>query len=1487
MSDNKVDTNPLSVVRSFFSGIHAAVNGVLDTPAARSVNNAISHAKGGYLSVLSIAISDNKEAATIGAGAGTLAAWGFTAVAAVAIGATPAGLGLALIGVGGVLLGYFVGEYAEKLARELGIGTDNDPYGGLSNSMDSDDPDYDEDGNWIGDGPDPNAAPPDPYSGLSDNMDSDDPDYDEDGNWIGDGPDPNAPSPDPYSGIGDDMDSDDPDYDADGNYIGDDGNSGGGDDPSPGKPVVLDLDGDGVELVSLEDSTAFYDIDGDGYRERMGWVSADDGLLAYDKNGDGVISGREELSFVDYVPGARTDLEGLAHFDTNGNGKLDPGDAEWGRFRVWRDLDQDGESDPGELQTLAEAGITSIDLTSDGVERTVAGNRVFGEGSYIDAEGTGALYDTALRYSEYGIREKADGSLTVSLGESGSLYLTGTETGVTLDATALGVIGVVGHDGADRLVAGGDDGKVLVGGGGDDTLEGGGGEDVLVGGEGADRLSGGGGSDVLVVDAEDFATGSVDGGAGSDVAFVEGETGVTVELSRHGLEAIFGGSGADSFSYAGKARVVMDGGGGDDTLSGGSAGDILSGDAGADTLRGNGGNDLLLGGEGSDTLEGGAGDDVLQGGAGADTLRGGADNDVYVFGRGDGRDEIEDRVVVNGTQREGGTGDVLFLSGALGIADIMLRLSGGALKIAFKDPDDPNAAFDTLADRVTIRNWTEDQSKIETLVFGDGSRLDLKEVVSAWGVTEGVAAVDLVGAMNAAYGGTLPAGGNAYLGGTGQDVLVGGEGDDVLRGHGENDVLHGKAGADTLEGGAGDDVLAGGEGADSLEGGAGDDVLAGGEGADSLDGGAGEDTAWYGGASSGVTASLSDASANTGEASGDTYASIENLYGSGFDDVLTGDAGANRIHGGAGDDVVEGGAGRDRLDGGAGEDTLSYAGSDAGVYVGLLTRRVWGGDASGDTISNFEHVLGSAHGDTLAGDEGANRLSGGAGNDRLYGFGGDDTLEGGAGADTVDGDSGEDTASYAGSGAGVNVSLATGRGQGGDAEGDRLVEIEHLVGSGFDDTLTGDARGNRLAGGAGADTLSGGAGDDVLEGGVGADRLDGGAGEDTLSYAGSDAGVNVNLATGAVSGGDAEGDTISGFEHVVGSAYGDTLVGDDGANRLSGGAGSDTLFGEGGDDHLFGGAGADTLSGGAGDDVLEGGAGADTLDGSSGEDTASYAGSDAGVDVSLVTGDGEGGDAEGDRLNGIEHLVGSGFDDTLTGDARGNRLAGGAGADTLSGGAGDDVLNGGAGADLLDGGAGEDTLSYAGSDAGVNVILSTRRVWGGDAEGDTISNFEHVLGSAHGDRLAGDAGANRLSGGAGVDRLYGYGGDDHLFGGTGVDWLYGGSGDDVLDGGAGADTLSGGAGADTLVGSIGSDVLTGGAGEDMFRFASGDGADTIADFTDGEDRIDLEAYDLAGGFAGLNLRQSGQDVVVELGGGDRITLTGVGLSTLDATDFLF
>jgi Ca2+-binding RTX toxin-like protein len=204
---------------------------------------------------------------------------------------------------------------------------------------------------------------------------------------------------------------------------------------------------------------------------------------------------------------------------------------------------------------------------------------------------------------------------------------------------------------------------------------------------------------------------------------------------------------------------------------------------------------------------------------------------------------------------------------------------------------------------------------------------------------------------------------------------------------------------------------------------------------------------------------------------------------------------------------------------------------------------------------------------------------GSATSNSLYGEGGDDNLAGRGGSDWLYGGNGTDSTNYAESGAAVSIMLDRGDGysdcHGGDAEGDRLFSVENVGGSRFADTLTGDAGANVLSGMAGDDALIGGDGNDVLRGGAGADYLNGGAGGDTASYYTGTAGVAVNLAAGTGSGGEAQGDILTGIETLSGSQGNDSLVGNTVANVLQGWNGNDVLTGAGGKDTLTGGAGAD------------------------------------------------------------------------------------------------------------------------------------------------------------------------------------------------------------------------------------------------------------------------------------------------------------------------
>lgn len=161
-------------------------------------------------------------------------------------------------------------------------------------------------------------------------------------------------------------------------------------------PVVLDLDGDGVELLSAENGVSF-DWDGISGLERSGWVGGDDGFLVYDYNGDQQVTKADELSLKDYDAEAETDLEGLRAFDSNENGVFDSDDEKWADFGVWQDRNSNGVTDEGEFRGLDAQGITAIRLESDGAVRQLEGNTVYGATTYEREDGTvGEAFDVGL-----------------------------------------------------------------------------------------------------------------------------------------------------------------------------------------------------------------------------------------------------------------------------------------------------------------------------------------------------------------------------------------------------------------------------------------------------------------------------------------------------------------------------------------------------------------------------------------------------------------------------------------------------------------------------------------------------------------------------------------------------------------------------------------------------------------------------------------------------------------------------------------------------------------------------------------------------------------------------------------------------------------------------------------------------------------------------------------------------------------------------------
>ena len=882
----------------------------------------------------------------------------------------------------------------------------------------------------------------------------------------------------------------------------------------------------------------------------------------------------------------------------------------------------------------------------------------------------------------------------------------------------------------------------LAGTSGDDEIYGLGSNDVLLGSAGADKLDGGAGVDTVDYSASaaainiDIRTGVGRAGIGGDA---EGDTLLAVEkvvgtafddtfTSAIGNVTFEGGAGNDIYNVATTGvKIIEQGNGGFDELRTSAATTTMdafiekmtyTGTA-AFTGYGNASDNVITSGAGNDVLFGGDGADQFFGSVGVDVV-GYTDSKVAVninlktgihsgIATGDTFTDVE---VIRGSNLNDtfvADGRAIGFDGGAGVDTVDYSTSAEAINVDIRIYKGlPGIGGDAQGDTL------EGIEKVIGTAFND-------TFSSAWGAVtmEGGAGDDLY-TVNTSGNKTIELADGGY------DEVRTNQATFTLDPFIEKLTYTGTA-AFTAYGSATDNIIIGG---------AGNDVLFGGDGADQFFGGAGLDVAGYTDSKVAVNINLKTG-VHSGIATGDTFTDIEVIRGSNLNDTFVADGRAIGF------------------DGGAGVDTVDYSTSaeainvDIRIYKGLPGI---GGDAQGDTLENIEKVIGTALNDTFSSAWGAVTMEGGAGDD-LYtvNTSGNKTIE------LIDG--GYDEVR-------TNQAIFT-----------LDPFIEKLTYTG---TATFTAYGN-----ATDNIIIGGAGDDVLFGAAGADQLIGGAGVDVASYGDSRVAVTLNMTTGAHSG-IAAGDTYQEIETLRGSGFNDTFIGGSQAMGVDGALGTDLASYEqsssavtidlttnvnagdaAGDTftaiEIYQGSDFDdTLLGSAKADIFIGGAGADVIDGRDGVDQAWYINSAAAVDINLQTGIHQGGDAQGDVLTNIERVMGSQFNDSMTGDSLANWLEGGLGNDTIYGGDGADYIYGGlytatgpmlpggpanvAQADQLYGGLGNDAITTASLDTGTVAY--------GEAGNDGIAVFSGIAdGGAGNDILLGRGDGFRLLGGAGDDTL--------------------------------------------------------------------------------------------------------------------------------------
>ena len=1275
-------------------------------------------------------------------------------------------------------------------------------------------------------------------------------------------------------------------------------------------PLILDLDGDGIETVGVNANTPLlFDHNGDGVKTSSGWIKPDDGFLVLDRNGNGIIDNGTEL-FGDSTPlaGGSKAMDGfaaLAQEDTNGDGQVDASDSRFANLRVWRDLNSDGVSQSGELLTLATLGITAINVAKTNAATTlVNGNIITGLGNYTKSDGSTATMGT----STMGDVDLTENTFVSQFTEAVT---------VTPEAAALPDLNGAGQVRSLREAASLSSNLLTI----------------------LDGYAAAATRDEQRASLDDLLK------AWSDTSTMS--TTATGAYAGHSLTITFQGITTGSAAYQDwldKLTIL-------ERFNGETFREVPTGSDPVVLNFQTPQMDLL---EQSyqvlkESLYQGTVVQTARLSALLDNLTLTLNRTGFCFDPADVITELSSRIAANSRD---------------GLADLIDFYQATKDQVPYQGDGMTEYLLATLSDQSDLTT-VHDVLTANGIVVGGTEITTLTAPVSGGILIGKNAAETLQGNVGAdtltggagndtLYGG---AGDDILIGGLGNDTLYGGNGDDTFRfnlGDGQDVIVNDEvAGVNTLAFGTGitladlrlvrngdNLVLQVGDQDDQV-------TLQGWYATDSY-----YRTNWTGsrldsitfadGTSMAAAALLLQKPVNgtdgndilngyNGSNDGRFGISLaeNDWFSSGQgDDTLFGDTGNDTLDGGSGVDILKGGEGNDILIGGLGNDTL-YGGNGDDTFrfnLGDGQDVIVNDDVAGVNTLAFGEGISVVslklvrNGDDLVlkvGDQGDQvTLQGWYATDSYY-----RTNWTGSRLDSITFADGTSMTAAAlllqkpVNGTDGNDILNGYNGSNDGRFGISLAENDWFSGGLGDDTLFGDTGNDILDGGAGTDILKGGEGDDILIGGLGNDTLYGGNGDDTFRFNlgdGQDVIVNDEVA-GVNTLAFGTGITLADLRLV---RNGDNLVlqvGDqDDQVTLQGWYATDSYYrtnwtGSRLDSITF----ADGTSMAAAALLLQ-----KPVNGTDGNDILNgYNGSNDGrFGISL---------AENDWFSS-----GQG-DDTLFGDTGNDTLDGGSGVDILKGGEGNDILIGGLGNDTLYGGNGDDTFRFNLGDgqdvivnddvAGVNTlafgegisVVSLKLVRNGDDlvfkvgdQGDQVTlqgwyaTDSYYRTNWTGSRLDSITFADGTSmtaaalllqkpvnGTDGNDILNGYNGsndgrfgislaeNDWFSGGLGDDTLFGDTGNDILDGGAGTDILKGGEGDDILIGGLGNDTLYGGNGDDTFRFNLGDGQDVIVN--DEVAGVNTLAFGTGITLADLRLVRNGDNLVLQVGDqDDQVTLQG-------------